>query len=143
MSLPLKALTTAVYERLSGDDGAGLGVSADVFYAGSKEATTRYVAIQIPTSNRRVTKTTTGRTSIVALRCHTEHPAGQAKPLPAFELASEANDSLHGAPLDLGTDHNLLYLPEPQDAPPEQYDIDDATRAMDVVLRYDLMTQRQ
>jgi len=143
MSLPLKALTTAVYERLAGEDGAGLGVSADVFYAGSKEATTRYVAIQIPTSNRRVTKTTTGRTSIVALRCHTEHPAGQAKPLPAFELASEANYSLHGAPLDLGTDHNLLYLPEPQDAPPEQYDIDDATRAMDVVLRYDLMTQRQ
>ncbi len=143
MSLPLKALTTAVYERLSGDDGAGLGVSGDVFYAGSKEATTKYVAIQIPTSNRRVTKTTIGRTSVVALRCHTEHPAGQAKPLPVFDLASEANGSLHGAPLDLGTDHNLLYLPEPQDTPPEQYDIDDATRAMDVVLRYDLMTQRQ
>jgi len=98
---------------------------------------------RIDNTSRRVTKTTTGRTSIVALRCHTEHPAGQAKPLPAFELASEANGSLQGAALDLGTDHNLLYLPEPQDVPPEQYDIDDATRAMDVVLRYDLMTQRQ
>jgi hypothetical protein len=142
MSLPLKELTTAIYERLSGDDGAGLGISADVFYAGSKKATTKYVAIQIPTSGRRVTKTTTGRTSIVALRCHTEYVAGDTKPFPAMELASEVNDSLHGAVLTLGTDHTLLYLPEPQDLPTQQYDIDDSTRAFDVTLRYDLHTQR-
>ena len=142
MSLPLGPLTTAVYDRLTGDDGAGLGLSVPVFYAGSKEATTKYVAIQIPTSGRRVTKTTVGRTSIVALRCHTEYPAGQAQPLPAFELASAANESLHGAPLDLGADHALLHLPEPQDTPPQQYDIDGSTRAMDVTLRYDLHTQQ-
>jgi len=142
MSLPLKELTTAIYERLAGLDGQGLGLSADIFYAGSKEATSKYVAIQIPTSSRRVTKTTTGRTSVVALRCHTEYPEGDVKPFPAMELATDANDSLHDAPLTLGTDHDLLYLPEPQDLPTQQYSIDDSTRAFDVTLRYDLHTQR-
>jgi len=141
MSLPLGPLTTAIYERLTGDDGAGAGISEDVFYAGSKDASTKYVAIQIPTSDRRVTKTTDGRTSIVALRCHTEHPAGQARPLDAFDLAEKADESLHAQDLTLGGDQTLLYLPEPQDLQPNGYDIDGGTRAMDVVLRYDLHTQ--
>jgi hypothetical protein len=141
MSLPLKPLTTAIYERLTGEDGAGLGLSVDVFYAGAKEATTKYVAIQIPTSDRRVTKTTDGRTSIVALRCHTEAPGGNAEPLTAFDLAESAHESLQAQDLSLGTGHALLYVPEPQDVRPNGYDIGGGTRAMDVVLRYDLHTQ--
>ena len=141
MSLPLGPLTTAIYERLTGEDGAGLALSVPVFYAGAKDATTKYVAIQIPTSDRRVTKTTDGRTSIVALRCHTEHPAGQAQPLDAFGLAEAAHESLEAQELSLGADHALLYFPEPQDVRPNGYNLDGGTRAMDVVLRYDLHTQ--
>ncbi|WP_103021463.1 hypothetical protein [Salinibacter altiplanensis] len=141
MSLPLRPLTTAIYERLTGEDGAGLELPVDVFYAGSKEATTEYVAIQIPTSSRRVTKTTDGRTSIIALRCHTEAPDGNAEPLTAFDLAESAHESLESQELSLGLDHALLYFPEPQDVRPNGYDMDGGTRAMDVILRYDLHTQ--
>jgi len=141
MSLPLRPLTTAIYGRLTGDDGAGLGLSVDVFYAGAKEATTKYVAIQIPTSSRRVTKTTDGRTSIVSLRCHTEAPDGNVQPLEAFDLAESADKSLRAQELSLGSDHALLHFPQPQDTPPNGYNMDGGTRAMDVVLRYDLHTQ--
>jgi hypothetical protein len=139
--LPLKPLTTAVYDRLTGEDGLGHGVGETVLYAGAKDVPATYVAITIPDAQRRVTMDTEGHTSTLVLRCHTESPNGDAKPLRAFDLADTVKGSLEAAPLDLGPDHALLHLPVPN-LTPNGYSMDSGHRAMDVNLRYDLMTQR-
>jgi hypothetical protein len=139
--LPLRPLTTAVYDRLTGDDGLGHGIGEEVLYAGAKDVPQRYVAITIPDATRRVTKNTEGYTTTLVLRCHTESPAGDAKPLVAFGLAGSVKASLEADPLDLGPDHALLHLPVPNPTP-NGYSIGSGHRAMDVNLRYDLMTQK-
>ena len=139
--LPLSPLTTAVYDRLTGDDGLGHGLGEEVLYAGAKDAPQTYVAITIPDATRRVTKNTEGHTSTLLLRCHTESPEGDARPLDAFGLAGSVKASLEADPLDLGLDHALLHLPVPN-LTPNSYSMDSGHWAMDVNLRYDLMTQK-
>jgi len=138
--LPLKPLSIAVYERLTGEDGAGHGIDETVLYAGAKDAETRYVALQMPDTQPQESFSTEGWDVTLTARCHTEHSAGEATPLDAMQLAGAAKASLEAAPLDIGPDHALLHLPTPQ-LQPTRYDIDEATVAFDVVLRYDIMTQ--
>jgi hypothetical protein len=138
--LPLEPITVAVYERLTGEDGAGHGIGETILYAGAQDAPARYVALQIPDTQTRETFDTEGWDVTLALRCHTEHPSGDRKPLEAMSLAGSAKASLEAAPLDIGPDHALLHLPTPR-LVTTSYDIGEAARASDVTLRYDLMTQ--
>jgi hypothetical protein len=138
--LPLEPLTVAVYERLTGDDGQGLGIGETVHFAGAKDAEARYVALDLPDAQPRETFNTEGHTVILAVRCHTEHAVGDATPLDAMQLAGSVQSSLDGAPLDIGPDHALLHLPTPE-LNPVRYDVDEATDAYDVTVRYDIMTQ--
>jgi len=142
MSLPHSPLTTAVYERLTGDDGTGNGLPSDVevFYAGAQDTTPKYVAITLPLATGRETFSTEGHDLTLSVRCHTEHPVGDARPLDAFDLGSKAKASLSAQPLDIGPDHALLHLPT-ADVNENRYDVDEATDAYDVILRYDIMTQ--
>jgi hypothetical protein len=55
-------------------------------------------------------------------------------------LASDAKESLEGAPLTLQGSHHLIALPIPN-VQTTSYDIGDGHRAYDVTLRYDLLTQ--
>lgn len=139
--LPLKPIAVAVYERLTGDDGAGHGISETVLYAGAKDAEKRYVAIQLPDTQARETFNTEGWDVTLTIRCHTEHPAGDRRPLAAMGLAGSVKASLEaGPPLDIGPDHGLLHLPTPR-LVPTTYDVDGNHKAHDVTLRYDLLTQ--
>jgi len=139
--LPLKPIAVAVYERLTGDDGAGNGLSdADVFFAGASDVTQKYVAISLPDAPPRETFDTEGWDVILVLRCHTEHAVGDAKPLDAMDLAGSVKASLEAAPLDLGPDHALLHLPTPR-VQPTSHTVDEAHDGYDAVLRYDLKTQ--
>jgi len=138
--LPLEPLAVAVYERLTGDDGQGLGIGETVVYAGAQDAATRYVALQMPTAEGRQTFDTEGWDVTLAVRCHTEHATGDATPLDPMGLAGAVKSSLEDAALDIGPDHGLLHLPTPN-TNQQRYDVDEATDSFDVVLRYDIMTQ--
>lgn len=133
MSLPLTAIATAVYDRLDTE------LDMQVVYAGAEEVGASYVAIQLPSSTSSDTKTSEKQTVTLTLRCHTESPAGQGQPLEATRLAGDVKEALEPT-IDLGADHALLYLPSP-DHTESSYDVDPATKAYDIILRYDLRTQ--
>jgi len=139
--LPHGPISIAVYERLTGDDGAGLSLSeSDVFFAGAKDVPRTYVAIDLPDAAAQETFDTEGWDVTMTLRCHAEHAKGDRTPLRTFDLASSVKASLDDQPLEIGPDHALLHLPTP-DVQKNSYDIDQAHRAFDIVLRYDLLTQ--
>ena len=133
MSLPLADIAEAVFDRLDSE------LDEQVVYAGANEVGPRYVAIQQPSSTSEDTKTSEKQRVTLTLRCHTEAPAGQGQPLESMRLANDVNDALQPT-LDLGADHALLYLPSP-DHTESEYSIDEATKAYDIILRYDLRTQ--
>jgi shikimate 5-dehydrogenase len=135
MSLPLEPILTAVYDRLTAQ------LSEPVRYAGAGGAApARYVALQIPGADSRVTKTTRSHDTTLTLRCHTEHPTGQAKPLEAMQLAQAAETALDGWSPGLGPNHAALYLSDPTTTE-NRYGIGDGRRGLDVVLTYTLKSQ--
>jgi len=135
MSLPHADVLTEIYDRLDAQ------LSVDVRFAGSGgTAPAKYVALQMPSAERRDTFTTRGYDHTVTVRCHTEHAAGQARPLRAMQLAEDAKAALEGWQMDISPDHAALYLSSPS-VTENSYAMDDSRRALDYVLTYTLKTQ--
>lgn len=135
MALPHSDILEAVHARLSSKQ------AAPVRYAGAGgPAPDEYVAIDMPTAPPRDTKTTRGHTVTLVCRCHTEHPLGRARPLDAYALADAVHDALSGWAPDIGPSHAALDLSSP-DVSESTYSIDSDRQALDIILRYTLITQ--
>lgn len=137
MSFPLQPLRHALYERLAGTDGQGLGLSESVYVAGAvpTDEPAPYVVIERPRN--------TGANFIggrerfdvrIALRVHTRFPPGQANADQADTLAEAVHDSLTGAALAVNGYRDATIL-TPNVQPVGPYPVGEL-QAYDLNLRY-------
>jgi len=135
--LPRSALRTALYERLAGDDGQGLGLSESVYVSGSvpKDASGPYVVIERPRTQG--SNYIGGRERFrlrVAMRVHTRFPPGQVDQSVADNLAESVHDSLTGADLSV-TGYRSPVVLTPNVQPVGTYSVGEMN-AYDLNLRY-------
>jgi len=135
--LPRQPLRTALYQRLTGDDGQGLGLSEPIFSAGSvpKDASGPYVVIERPRTRGDNYLGGGERFRLrQAIRVHTRFPPGQVDHAEADDLAAAVHDSLTGADLSV-TGYSSPTVLTPEIQPIGEYSVGEM-RAYDLNIRY-------
>jgi len=136
---PAIPLRTAIYDRLTGNDGAGLEVETDVYVKGAvpTSASAPYVKLDDPR--------TTGENYIggaphfsvrMDIKVHTRYAPGRADADERERIANDVHASLSGTALQV-EGHGTADLLNPQKTPTPAYEIQ-GMRAYDLTLRYDL-----
>jgi len=136
--LPRQPLRTALYKRLTGDDGQGLGLSESVYSAGSvpKGASGPYVVIERARTRGGNYLGGGERFQLrQALRVHTRFSPGQVNHAKADDLASAVHDSLTGADLSV-TGYSSPTVLTPEIQPVGEYSVGEM-RAYDLNIRYE------
>jgi hypothetical protein len=136
-TFPRQPLRTALYERLTGDDGQGLGLSESVYVAGAVPTgqSAPYVVIERTRSRGGNFIGGRGRFRVrVAIRVHTRHAKGRVDQSEADDLAEAVHDSLTGADLSV-TGYRSPTVLTPDVQPVAPYDIGEM-RAYDLNCRY-------
>lgn len=144
MHFPTTTLMTAVYERLTGEDGAGLGLTldgapVDVYVRGAVPTDAQPPCVVIEPPRLDGEETLDGHassTNRLRLRVHDRYPAGRANAFRALLIADRLHQSLEGAPLTL-EGFRTPYVPEPSVRPIPPYEAE-GQEARDLLVIYDL-----
>lgn len=137
MTFPTTELMTAVYNRLSGEDGEGLGIGEDVYTAGSvpTEASGPHVVVEVPRTDGFEYLDGNKQFNVRhSIRVHTRFPPAKADRTKALSIADDVHGSLEGADLQL-SGFQSPHLPVPEQRPVPPYDVGSDT-AYDISMEY-------
>lgn len=140
MSTPRGPLRTALHNRLTGNDGDGLGIGPDVFLEGAvpKGQDAPYVVIvRIRSTGTRLLDDTDKWELRADMRVHTRFEPGKANAKQRSDIATAVYDSLRGAELSVTGARPPVVLP-PNEIPQPPYTVGNKT-AFDLIVRFDFL----
>jgi hypothetical protein len=136
----LSEVLISFHNRLTGEDGDGLGIDTKVYTEGAVDASqSPYVSIQVPRQpNGEKFIGGDGKRLQVRqpIRVHTRHKPQKANRAKALNIASNINTSIEGAPISISGKN--IHIPVPDKRPIPPYEVS-GKQAYDMSLRYDLI----